>query len=101
MEFLKPFSSAGNGNVKIEFAHGTTTLAFKFDHGVIVAVDSRATAGSWIGKGLGRTGRSLSLGPRHLFFLFMEKNYGQDEMTTTPLMNGWVWSWTAMHAHFT
>ncbi|MEQ2157808.1 Proteasome subunit beta type-5 [Goodea atripinnis] len=31
---------------KIEFLHGTTTLAFK--HGVIVAVDSRATAGSYI-----------------------------------------------------
>uniref|UniRef100_A0A8C5CE44 Proteasome subunit beta type-5 n=2 Tax=Gadus morhua TaxID=8049 RepID=A0A8C5CE44_GADMO len=33
---------------KIEFLHGTTTLAFKFDHGVIVAVDSRATAGAYI-----------------------------------------------------
>ena len=50
MEFLKPFSPAGNGNVKIKFAHGTTTCAFKFDGGVIVAVDSRATAGSWIGE---------------------------------------------------
>ena len=47
MEFLQRFSS-GEGGVKIEFAHGTTTLAFKFQHGVIVAVDSRATAGSWI-----------------------------------------------------
>ena len=28
--------------------HGTTTLAFKFKHGVIVAVDSRATAGPYI-----------------------------------------------------
>ncbi|XP_068196473.1 proteasome subunit beta type-5 [Antennarius striatus] len=33
---------------KIELLHGTTTLAFKFQHGVIVAVDSRATAGSYI-----------------------------------------------------
>jgi hypothetical protein len=33
-------------------AHGTTTLAFKFQHGVIVAVDSRATAGSYIGMSL-------------------------------------------------
>lgn len=48
-EFLKQFASSENG-VKIEFAHGTTTLAFKFKHGVIVAVDSRATAGSWIGE---------------------------------------------------
>ena len=47
VEFLQRFSS-GEGGVKIEFAHGTTTLAFKFQHGVIVAVDSRATAGSWI-----------------------------------------------------
>lgn len=30
--------------------HGTTTLAFKFKHGIIVAVDSRATAGAYIGK---------------------------------------------------
>ncbi|XP_033838501.1 proteasome subunit beta type-5 [Periophthalmus magnuspinnatus] len=33
---------------KIQFLHGTTTLAFKFQHGVIVAVDSRATAGAYI-----------------------------------------------------
>ncbi|KAJ7313122.1 hypothetical protein JRQ81_004392 [Phrynocephalus forsythii] len=32
----------------IELLHGTTTLAFKFQHGVIVAVDSRATAGVYI-----------------------------------------------------
>lgn len=36
--------------VKIEPWHGTTTLAFKFKHGVIVAVDSRASAGSYIGE---------------------------------------------------
>ena len=46
-QFLKQFASGKDG-IKIEFAHGTTTLAFKFEHGVIVAVDSRATAGSWI-----------------------------------------------------
>merc|ERR1719320_1620722 len=28
--------------------HGTTTLAFKFDHGVVVCTDSRATAGDYI-----------------------------------------------------
>lgn len=49
MEFLRPFAS-GEGDVKIHFDHGTTTLAFKFQHGVIVAVDSRATAGSYIGE---------------------------------------------------
>lgn len=34
--------------IKIHFDHGTTTLGFKFAGGVIIAVDSRATAGSWI-----------------------------------------------------
>ncbi|KAJ3117334.1 hypothetical protein HDU96_007124 [Phlyctochytrium bullatum] len=33
---------------RIKIQHGTTTLAFKFKHGVIVAVDSRATGGSYI-----------------------------------------------------
>ena len=40
----------GKGDVRIQFDHGTTTLAFKFKHGVIVAVDSRATAGPFIGN---------------------------------------------------
>lgn len=34
---------------RIKIQHGTTTLAFKFRHGVVVAVDSRASAGSYIG----------------------------------------------------
>lgn len=38
------------GGPKIHFNHGTTTLGFKFQHGVIIAVDSRATAGDWIGE---------------------------------------------------
>ena len=41
-----------DSNVKIQFLHGTTTLGFKFQHGVVIAVDSRATAGSWIGKAM-------------------------------------------------
>lgn len=45
---LKGLTEGGDSDVKIEFDHGTTTLAFKFQHGVIVAVDSRATAGPWI-----------------------------------------------------
>ncbi|XP_026156528.1 proteasome subunit beta type-8 isoform X2 [Mastacembelus armatus] len=44
--FLK--SCNRDGGVSIELDHGTTTLAFKFRHGVIVAVDSRASAGSYI-----------------------------------------------------
>ncbi|XP_033754894.1 proteasome subunit beta type-5-like [Pecten maximus] len=47
VENLKAFTDPKSG-VKIQFHHGTTTLAFKFQHGVIVAVDSRATAGSYI-----------------------------------------------------
>jgi len=39
------------GNPEIKFNHGTTTLAFCFDHGVLVAVDSRASMGSYIGSG--------------------------------------------------
>lgn len=37
-----------NPDCKIKIAHGTTTLAFRFKHGIVVAVDSRATAGNWV-----------------------------------------------------
>lgn len=47
IEFVKPFTTT-SGDVKIKFCHGTTTLAFKYNGGIVVAVDSRATAGSWI-----------------------------------------------------
>jgi 20S proteasome subunit beta 5 len=33
---------------EIQFAKGTTTLAFKFQGGIIVSVDSRATQGPYI-----------------------------------------------------
>eukprot|EP01100_Stratorugosa_tubuloviscum_P010501 TRINITY_DN4516_c1_g2_i1.p1 TRINITY_DN4516_c1_g2~~TRINITY_DN4516_c1_g2_i1.p1 ORF type:complete len:274 (+),score=149.66 TRINITY_DN4516_c1_g2_i1:122-943(+) len=47
--FEESFSSATNGGAaKLKFARGTTTLAFLFKHGVIVAVDSRATMGTYI-----------------------------------------------------
>lgn len=38
-------------NPAIKFSHGTTTMAFIFDGGVLVAVDSRASMGSYIGSG--------------------------------------------------
>jgi 20S proteasome subunit beta 5 len=41
-----------NPHGRIKLAHGTTTLAFKFQGGIIVAVDSRATAGSYIGASI-------------------------------------------------
>jgi 20S proteasome subunit beta 5 len=36
---------------RFRFAHGTTTLAFKFQGGIIVAVDSRASMGAYVGSG--------------------------------------------------
>ena len=36
--------------LKLNFARGTTTMAFKFQGGIIVAVDSRASSGQYIGK---------------------------------------------------
>uniref|UniRef100_A0A8C8Z2S1 Proteasome subunit beta n=1 Tax=Prolemur simus TaxID=1328070 RepID=A0A8C8Z2S1_PROSS len=47
-EFFRSLSGDRERNIQIEMAHGTTTLAFKFQHGVIVAVDSRASAGNYI-----------------------------------------------------
>lgn len=38
-------------NANIKMAHGTTTLGFIFKHGVLIAVDSRASMGSYIGSG--------------------------------------------------
>ncbi|KAI5302479.1 Proteasome subunit beta type-5, partial [Ascosphaera atra] len=37
-----------NPNCPIKLAHGTTTLAFRFQGGIIVATDSRASAGNWV-----------------------------------------------------
>lgn len=41
---------ASDPSCKIKIKHGTTTLAFRFKGGIIVAVDSRATQGSYIGQ---------------------------------------------------
>lgn len=43
-------AAAGGAHARIPFLHGTTTLAFRYDGGVIVAVDSRASLGSFIGS---------------------------------------------------
>ena len=43
-------------NCRIKINHGTTTLAFKFKGGVIVAVDSTATAGSYVASGTVKKG---------------------------------------------
>lgn len=36
--------------MKLNYAHGTTTLGFKFKGGAVLAVDSRATSGQYIGE---------------------------------------------------
>uniref|UniRef100_A0ABM5FF67 Proteasome subunit beta n=1 Tax=Pogona vitticeps TaxID=103695 RepID=A0ABM5FF67_9SAUR len=47
-EFLQTHCEGRGDGHRIELAHGTTTLAFTFQHGVIVATDSRASAGNYI-----------------------------------------------------
>lgn len=39
-----------NAACPLKLMHGTTTLAFKFAGGIIVATDSRASAGNWVGS---------------------------------------------------
>ncbi|KAH8340188.1 hypothetical protein KR067_012703 [Drosophila pandora] len=43
-------ANADKTGIKIDFDHGTTTLGFKYKGGVILAVDSRATGGQYIGS---------------------------------------------------
>ena len=43
------YKGDGDGEHKIKFAKGTTTLAFKFQGGVVISVDSRSTQGPYIG----------------------------------------------------
>jgi hypothetical protein len=50
--FLKLHTSDSSAESRIKLNHGTTTLAFRFKGGIVVAVDSRATAGSYIGEGV-------------------------------------------------
>lgn len=44
-------SGAKDANQTVKFAKGTTTLAFKFNEGIIVSVDSRSTMGAYIASG--------------------------------------------------
>lgn len=37
-----------NPDARIKLQHGTTTLSFKFKNGIVIAVDSRASAGNWV-----------------------------------------------------
>lgn len=38
------------GDIKIHFEHGTTTLGFCYKDGICLAADSRATGGQYIGS---------------------------------------------------
>lgn len=50
MNLAKLNADGAKDGVQIHFEHGTTTLGFKFKNGVILAVDSRATGGQFIGS---------------------------------------------------
>lgn len=52
-EYCASHFAAGyhDGKQELKFAKGTTTLGFKFKTGVVIAVDSRSTQGSYIGAG--------------------------------------------------
>merc|ERR1719263_1910501 len=43
-----PHERCAGAEQHVKMVHGTTTLAFKYQGGVVVAVDSRATAGAYI-----------------------------------------------------
>lgn len=48
--FCEDIKLSGAAPGLMDFKHGTTTMAFKFNGGIIVAVDSRASMGSYIGS---------------------------------------------------
>lgn len=50
VDLMREFSTSESGKpIKFDFEHGTTTLGFIYKGGVILAVDSRATGGQYIG----------------------------------------------------
>jgi len=50
-ENLTRFTKDESGkNIKMDFNHGTTTLGFQYQGGIVLAVDSRATGGQFIGS---------------------------------------------------
>jgi len=49
--FLRDAFAGASEKDRLHFAHGTTTLAFVFQGGIIAAVDSRASMGQYVGSG--------------------------------------------------
>ena len=45
----KPVDEYGRP-INMNYDHGTTTLGFKYQGGIVLAVDSRATGGQYIGN---------------------------------------------------
>lgn len=68
-ERLDTYKGDSHGELKMNFAHGTTTLAFKYSGGVIVSVDSRATQGAYIGTCGPRVSHSVFVTPLVLLYL--------------------------------
>merc|ERR1712179_50817 len=50
-ELAKVMKNQDGSDAKINFLHGTTTLAFRYQGGIVIAVDSRATGGMYIFSG--------------------------------------------------
>lgn len=48
MNYASGYDTAANAKQEVKFAKGTTTLAFKYNGGIIVSVDSRSTMGPYI-----------------------------------------------------
>ena len=51
LELGESLIDEAGSEIPMNFLHGTTTLAFKYQGGVVVAVDSRATGGMYIASG--------------------------------------------------
>ena len=49
--FVRVLKDDTGKDIPMNFDHGTTTLGFKYQGGVLLAVDSRATGGMYIGSG--------------------------------------------------
>merc|ERR1719251_408608 len=52
--FCEDIKKSGAAPGLMDFKHGTTTLGFVFKHGIIIAVDSRASMGTFIGSPTGK-----------------------------------------------
>lgn len=61
-----PYTITTPGAEPLRLSHGTTTVAMLFDGGVIAAVDSRASMGSFVGS---RTTRKVSRSPTPMFLM--------------------------------